>query len=103
MFSLADLIISRAGSNAINEFLALNKPNILIPLSKKASRGDQILNAEYFKEKGYSKVILEEDLTETSLINSINNVLKNKDFYVNNMKKANTKNASSTIGKLLLE
>lgn len=49
MLALADLVISRAGANAICELLALRKPNILIPLSAAASRGDQILNAESFK------------------------------------------------------
>ena len=44
LFAASDLIISRAGANAICELLALHKPNILIPLSLNASRGDQILN-----------------------------------------------------------
>ena len=48
LFALADVVISRAGANAICELLALRKPNILIPLSAAASRGDQILNAESF-------------------------------------------------------
>ena len=103
LFSLADIIISRAGSNSINEILALKKPNILIPLSKKASRGDQILNANYFKEKGYSKVILEEDLNETTLLNSIKEVLNNKDKYIENMKKSNVKLANQKIIDLLLK
>lgn len=102
LFSLADIVISRAGSNAIFEILALNKPNILIPLSKNASRGDQILNANYFKNKGYSCVILEEDLNETSLLNNTNNVLKNKENYINKMKKSNVKLANKTIIDLLL-
>lgn len=102
VFSLADLVISRAGSNAIFEILALNKPNILIPLSKKASRGDQILNANYFKEKGYSKVILEEDLNETTLFNSIKEVLKNKEKYIKNMRTSSSKLANEKIIELLL-
>ena len=53
----ADLVISRAGANAICELLALKKPNILIPLSAAASRGDQILNAASFEKQGYSYVI----------------------------------------------
>ena len=54
MFALASLVISRAGANAICELLALHKPNILIPLSAAASRGDQILNATSFRSSGYS-------------------------------------------------
>lgn len=102
LFSLSDLVISRAGSNSINEILALNKPNILIPLSKKASRGDQILNANYFKEKGYSKVILEENLNETTLLNSIKEILKNKEKYIKNMRNSSSKLANEKIIELLL-
>lgn len=102
LFALSDLIISRAGSNSINEILALNKPNILIPLSKKASRGDQIINAEYFKEKGYSKVILEEELNEYNLLKSITEVLNNKEKYIKNMKNSNVKLANQKIIDLLL-
>lgn len=103
LYALSDIIISRAGSNVINEILALNKPNILIPLSKKASRGDQILNANYFKQKGYSKVIFEEDLSVYSLTKAINDVLNNKQKYIDNMKNSNTKLANKKIAKLLLE
>ena len=51
MFALADMAISRAGANSICELLALHKPNILIPLSAAASRGDQVLNAKSFKKQ----------------------------------------------------
>ena len=44
-FAAADIVVSRAGANSICEILALRKPNVLIPLSAAASRGDQILNA----------------------------------------------------------
>ena len=60
MFALADIVISRAGANAICELAALSKPNLLIPLSAKASRGDQILNARSFERQGYSMVLEEE-------------------------------------------
>lgn len=62
LFAAADLIISRAGANAICEISALAKPNILIPLSANASRGDQILNARSFERQGYSKVLEEESV-----------------------------------------
>ena len=62
LFAMADIVISRAGANAICELLALKKPNLLIPLSAKASRGDQILNANSFMSQGFSMVLPEEDL-----------------------------------------
>ena len=71
VFACADLVLSRAGSNSIFELLALRKKNVLIPLSRKASRGDQIQNARYFERMGYSRMILEEDLTELLLIETL--------------------------------
>ena len=59
LFAISSIVISRAGANAICELLALKKPNLLIPLSANASRGDQILNANSFKEHGYSMVLTE--------------------------------------------
>lgn len=103
LYALADLVISRAGSNVINEILALNKLNLLIPLSKKASRGDQILNANYFKEKGYSNVLYEENLTPTTLLNSIKQTFLNKNKYLKNIKNTNTKLANKKIIELLLK
>lgn len=77
-YSLADIVICRAGANAINELLALGKKMILIPLSKAQSRGDQIENAVYFQKKGYAKVIFEENLSSDKLVNTIKNYPKNK-------------------------
>ena len=74
MFALADLVISRAGANAICELLALRKPNILIPLSAAASRGDQILNANSFRSQGFSYVLEEEELSNTTLLEAIEHV-----------------------------
>ena len=67
LFALADIVISRAGANAICEISALKKPNLLIPLSAKASRGDQILNARSFERLGYSMVLEEEQITDNTL------------------------------------
>ena len=71
VFALADLVISRAGATVLFELLALKKPNLLIPLSRNASRGDQILNAASFEKLGYSMVIQEEMLEVSSLIQAL--------------------------------
>ncbi len=65
------LVISRAGANSIYELLALHKPNLLIPLSKKASRGDQVDNAKYFSHLGLSNVLFEENLNAKNLLEQI--------------------------------
>lgn len=72
IFSVSDFVVSRAGSGSIFEFLALKKPMLLIPLPKKASRGDQILNAQNFKKHGYARVLFEEDITSQKLLSEIN-------------------------------
>ena len=78
LFALSSLVISRAGANAICELLALRKPNILIPLPAAASRGDQILNANSFRSQGFSYVLEEEELTNTTLLEAIDHVFHKK-------------------------
>lgn len=71
ILAASDYVLSRAGSNAIFEFLALRIPMLLIPLSRQASRGDQIINAESFAEKKYARVLEEEALTERALMEEL--------------------------------
>ena len=88
LFALADIMLSRAGANALSEIVALNIPSLLIPLSGAASRGDQILNAKLMKEKGYCEVLFEEQLNEDTLIEKINFIYKNKSQYFIAMEQA---------------
>ncbi len=88
IFAAADVIISRAGSNSISEFLALKKPNLLIPLSANASRGDQILNAHSFQKQGFSMVLAEEDMTADSLEKAIRQVYEKRETYHSCMEKS---------------
>ncbi len=89
IMAYADLVITRAGANTIFEMFSLRKPCLLVPLSRKVSRGDQIENAKSFEAKGYSAVLQEEDVTEESFIEAINDLNKNKEKYINNMEKSN--------------
>lgn len=81
LFAITDVVISRAGSNAIFEFLALRIPMLLIPLSKQSSRGDQILNANSFKKQNYAEVIEEEELTREHLVQKTEDLYQNRDTY----------------------
>ena len=101
IFAMADVVISRAGANAICELLALHKPNILIPLSAAASRGDQILNANSFRSSGYSYVLEEEAVTNTALLEAIDHVFSHKERYVEAMEKSNGKNSIAAIVSLI--
>ncbi|MGL5244256.1 MAG: undecaprenyldiphospho-muramoylpentapeptide beta-N-acetylglucosaminyltransferase, partial [Sarcina sp.] len=97
LMNFCDVVISRAGANTIFELLALKKPNILIPLSANASRGDQVLNANSFEKSGYSKVITEEQLTSISLLNAIKEVVKDRKIYIKNMENSNLGNGIQNI------
>ena len=101
LFAAADLIVSRAGANSICEILALRKPNVLIPLSAAASRGDQILNANSFAKKGYSTVLEEEKVTDDTLFDAIHDTYENRRTFIENMEKSHLNNAIDTIMKLI--
>ena len=101
LFALADIVISRAGANAICELLALHKPTLLIPLSANASRGDQILNARSFERQGFSLVLEEENLTNTSLLDTIHKLYDNRESYINAMKKSSQQDSIDTIIHLI--
>ena len=97
IMACADIIISRAGSNSISEFLALKKPNLLIPLSANASRGDQILNANSFEKQGFSMVLKEENMNPNSLEKSILELFNNRKKYISNMENKLNSNSINEI------
>ncbi len=101
LFAAADLVVSRAGANSICEILALQKPNVLIPLSASASRGDQILNARSFEKQGFSKVLEEEQLTENRLLDTIQDTFQNRHKYIASMEKSTLNDAVSVIMDLI--
>lgn len=103
LFAIADIVVSRAGANAICELLALKKPNLLIPLSANASRGDQILNANSFKEHGYSSVLMEEDLTDETLLKSIKDLYKKRQTYIDTMKNSKLQDSINSIIELITQ
>ena len=103
VLAMADVVISRAGANAICELLALHKPNILIPLSAEASRGDQILNAESFAKQGFSKVLQESEVTPEVLTAAVKDLYENRQQYIDAMAASPSSDATETIVALLKE
>ena len=103
VMACADMVISRAGSNSISEFLALKKPALLIPLSAKASRGDQILNAQSFEKQGYSLVLKEEDMTPESLLKSVKDLYSSKDSLISAMTKSPASNGVKNVMDVILK
>ena len=103
LFATADIVVSRAGANVICELLAMKKPNLLIPLPANASRGDQILNANSFKKQGYSDVLLEEDMTNDTLLEAINNLYKHREKYISAMNSSKLNDSINAIIDLIIK
>ena len=102
-FALSDVVVCRAGANSIFELLAMQKPMLLIPLSKETSRGDQIENANVFKMQGFAEVLEEKDLNFENFFQKISRLEKNKFFYTSNMKNVDPASANTLITKYILQ
>ncbi len=102
IFAMTDIMISRAGANSISEILALKIPNILIPLSAAASRGDQILNAESYEKQGFSTVLQEETLTSELLLSNIKDVYARRDEIKEKMASSKLLDANKVILDLIM-
>lgn len=92
LLAASNVILARAGANSIFEFAALNKPMLLIPLPMSASRGDQIKNANYFKNKGYANVLYQEKMNAVTLYDTLVRTIDNKDKYVEVLEKTDLQN-----------
>lgn len=103
LFAMADIVISRAGANAICELLALKKPNILIPLPAASSRGDQLLNAASFEAQGFSIVINEDDLTTNLLVDKVHELFENRASYTKVMENSSQMDSIPKIMQLIEE
>lgn len=103
LFALADVVVSRAGANSICEILALRKPNILVPLPAKSSRGDQILNAKSFEAQGYSMVINDDDLSPDLLAEKVTELYFTRQTFIEAMGKSHQLSAVTTITNLIEE
>jgi UDP-N-acetylglucosamine--N-acetylmuramyl-(pentapeptide) pyrophosphoryl-undecaprenol N-acetylglucosamine transferase len=97
VLSCADLVVSRAGANALSELLAARKPNLLIPLPAAASRGDQIDNARHFATLGYSRVLLQEQLTAARLTRAVHRLWATRQRYAARMARVPPQAAAGAI------
>lgn len=88
LLAIADLVVSRAGSNAIFEFLALRKPMLLIPLSQAASRGDQVQNARSFERQGFCEVLEEEGWSDSAFLAAVQRVADKRGEFSRRMEQA---------------
>jgi UDP-N-acetylglucosamine--N-acetylmuramyl-(pentapeptide) pyrophosphoryl-undecaprenol N-acetylglucosamine transferase len=102
LLKTAAVIVSRAGSNAIFEFLALQKPMLLIPLPKASSRGDQIDNAKSFEKAGFAEVLFEE-LIEKEFIDRLFELYHNRFDMIDRMKATQNQNGIEQVMKIIKE
>lgn len=97
LLALADLVLSRAGATTLFELLAARKPNLLVPLSLQASRGDQIQNARCFERLGYSDVLPEEALTPDTLCTALHAIYAKRDKFAKQMAEAPIADAAGRV------
>ncbi len=102
LFAMADIVLSRAGANAVFELLALQKPMLLVPLTAASSRGDQLLNAEYFEKNGYAKTLLQQNMTPVALSEALHDLYKNRETYIAAMRKAKNVDGTQPILDIIL-
>ncbi len=101
LYSISDLVIGRAGAGVIFECAFMHKPMLLIPLENGHSRGDQVQNAQYFKQKGGAKILPEAQLNPVTLVKHIEIALKNADAMSNNLKKMDLSQGKDKMLKII--
>lgn len=103
VFAATSIMLSRAGANAVFEVLALMKPALLVPLPSKSSRGDQILNAEYFKKRGYSDVLMQDDMTPELLTERLFSLYDAREKYIERMAKESAREGTKNVLNVIFE
>lgn len=103
LFALSDVVLSRAGANAVFELLALNKPSVLVPLTSASTRGDQLLNANYFVQKGYAQSLDQDNATPESLVAAVREVLEDRERYAAAMREDTRSDGTEAILQIIRE
>ena len=103
VFACTDMVLSRAGANAICEFQALGRPMLLVPYPKGAGRGDQILNAESLCKRGLCRVLFQEDMTADTLRRAVLDTWNDRDVLTAALRSAPPANGSARILELIEE
>ncbi len=102
LLAASDFALSRAGSNAIFELLAVRIPMLLVPLSAEKSRGDQILNARHFMKLGFARVLEEEKVSEETLIESLQLLSEGKQEMISKMERIDATKTPGEMADLIL-
>lgn len=103
VLACADLVLSRAGSNALMEFQALQKPLLLVPYPKGASRGDQILNAQSMEKRGLCRVLLQEHMTPETLTQALLDTWDSRDALIAAVRQAPPADGTARVLEMIEE
>ena len=103
VLACADLVLSRAGANALCEFQALGRPMLLVPYPKGASRGDQILNARSLEKRGLCRVLPQEDMTPETLAEAVEATWKDRERLTAALKNAPPADGTARVLELIEE
>ncbi|MDF1645377.1 MAG: undecaprenyldiphospho-muramoylpentapeptide beta-N-acetylglucosaminyltransferase [Legionellaceae bacterium] len=102
LLAASDILLSRAGANSLYEILALAKPHVLVPLSRRYSRGDQIDNARYFQKKGVSTVLDDtEDLSAEAVRCALEEVYTHREAIIRRIKELDVQSATPVLIDLI--
>ena len=103
VLACTDLVLSRAGANALCEFQALGRPMLLIPYPKGASRGDQILNAQSLEKRGLCRVLLQENMNPDTLAEAIESTWADREALMEALKKAPPADGTKRVLEMIRE
>lgn len=106
VIACADVILSRAGANTVWESAVEKKPSVLIPLCGNGTRGDQVDNANFFKERGAAFVLTGNEAVFENLRNCLEKLLDKKERDLMSQKMAELasgKRASLKIAELIFK
>ncbi|HCB99717.1 MAG TPA: undecaprenyldiphospho-muramoylpentapeptide beta-N-acetylglucosaminyltransferase [Ruminococcaceae bacterium] len=108
IFAMADLVITRGGSTSLFELLALQKPMVIIPYSRKASRGDQIVNGRSFKKQGFGELLMETDesgmdMMPAAFLRTVQRVYDHREQYVEQMRSSPARGGASNVFNVICE
>lgn len=99
----ADLVLSRAGANALGEFQHLGRPMLLVPYPKGAGRGDQILNAASMKSRGLCHVLPQEEMNPETLAKALQETWADREQLEKALKEAPPADGTARILELIEE
>lgn len=103
VMKITDLMVTRAGASTMSEITALEVPSIFIP-SPFVTNNHQYKNAMDLVNNKAGIILEEKDLTEDTLINTIDNTINDKQKLLDmkkNLKKLGIKDSSTRIYNIL--